>query len=165
MRYSLKQIKISATASIVTMEGIWGNPAIPNGADFGTVFFDITKGFQGTLSQPSRQLKFDSFNNSFISPSAGTFTLEYSDDTAFVDVTSSTPRTTAPYPLGEKGGSAGNPIGWYEYTTGGNVNLVQDFVMYVNVGSTIYAFAANGWQANGTFLNNQGVFTFEVKTL
>ncbi|MGO3161931.1 hypothetical protein [Sphingobacterium sp. JB170] len=165
MIHLLKHVKISLTAWSVTLEGNWGNPAL-GGGDYGTIYFNIVNGTQGETSGAGRQLKFDSYNNSFISPASGSFTLQYSDDTAFDDVTSSTPSTAAPYALGRKGtGTGANPIGWYEYTEGGIVSLVEDFVMYVSDGTNTYAFAATGYQANGTATNNQGIYTFEVKQL
>ena len=154
---SLKRIRTSATTWSVTMDGNWGNPSL-GGGDFGTIFFDIVMGTQGAIITPGRSLKFDNFNNSYISPANSSFTLKYTENVAFDSVTMSD----------YNGATEGSSLGegkWYTYEVPGGIKLVSNFVMYISDGTVVYAFEATGTTSQGTDDHNQGSYTFEVKQL
>ncbi|RAV28318.1 hypothetical protein [Sinomicrobium soli] len=156
----MSSVRIINPNGTITISGNWGNPALSSGADFGQIFASVTTGQQGVLPQSTRQLIFGSYNNSYISAASG-FTLSYTTDTAFADADSGTyaTATVATTPQG-----AGT---WYTYSTGGFVDLTDDFVFYVTAGGSepVYAFAFIGFTTAGDNTSNQGTYTFEVKTL
>ncbi len=150
-----KKVRTSLTTYFLTLNGNWGNPGL-GGEDFGTIYFDIITGEQGALDT-GRQLIWDNFNNSYISANSGT--LKYTTTTAFASVTSATysGATTASSPQG---------MGtWYTYSGSGVLVLTANYVFYIEVGGTVYAFAISGYASSGTANNNQGAYTIEVKTL
>jgi len=145
----------------VKLCGNWGNPALESGADFGVIYFSIEDGNQGTLPS-DRQLKFDSYNNSYISRASASFTLKHiagaNLDTVTVD----------DYNDENLPSDQDNSFGagtWYSYEQPGGVVVDTSFVFFISDGSSVWAFAGADFEANGVNANNQGVFVFNVRKL
>lgn len=159
---SAQNAKASVSAITTVVNGNFANPA-SGPAAFGTVYFNLATGAQDATGSIDYHVLFSSTNNGTISPDAG-YTLKYlfttkaislitaADYTAATQVTSLTRNTS----------TTATPNGWWNYnSTTHVVSATPNVVLFLNDGTTTYAFKCTNATGEGTSTSNRGVYTFQ----
>jgi len=165
----------SATVTGITTTLLTGNYGSPTPAPgtYGTKYLNIATGAQDSIGAITYHLTFTSTNNLAIAAKSG-YTLKYLNTTKTLstvnnsDYTSATTVSTT-LGLNTATDSLNNPVGangWLNYNiTTHAVNYTHNVVLFLNNGTTTYAFQCYAADGQGSATLNRGRYWFRRGTL